>query len=307
MGPVDAKRDSFEALVDLVADRLGDPCLTSCALADAAFMSRSHFDRMVKAATGESPSAFRRRLRLERAAFQLLQGGGTILEVAVAAGYGSHEAFTRAFTRAYGVAPAAWRARRASTELPCPNGVHFYPPSGLVLPPRKKVTEMDFVPNLVEHHVWVLGQMLDRAQGLTQSQLAAPIELSVAGIDERPTIRSVLARLVGQLDMWNRARRDEPYDVDSERGLTLQAMRARLDQAGPAFLEHVQRVTREERLGETYVDTTGERPYTFTAAAMIAHVLTYAAHRRTLVVGALESAGAAPVQDDPLVWFGARY
>jgi len=36
---------------------------------------------------------------------------------------------------------------------------------------------------------------------------------------------------------------------------------------------------------------------------MIAHVLTYAAYRRTLLVGALASAGAADVDDDPLTWF----
>ena len=36
---------------------------------------------------------------------------------------------------------------------------------------------------------------------------------------------------------------------------------------------------------------------------MIAHVLTYAAYRRTLVVGALASAGAPDVADDPLSWF----
>jgi AraC family transcriptional regulator len=35
---------------------------------------------------------------------------------------------------------------------------------------------------------------------------------------------------------------------------------------------------------------------------MIAHVLTYAAYRRTLVTGALYTAGITELKDDPLAW-----
>jgi AraC family transcriptional regulator len=35
---------------------------------------------------------------------------------------------------------------------------------------------------------------------------------------------------------------------------------------------------------------------------MIAHVLTYAAHRRTLVAGALSDAGIEDLVDDPMEW-----
>lgn len=62
-------------------------------------------------------------------------------------------------------------------------------------------------------------------------------------------------------------------------------------------------VAEHDRFSETFVDATGEKPYVFTAAGMIGHVITYAAHRRTLVTGALASAGAADLDDDPLVWF----
>jgi AraC-like DNA-binding protein len=305
MRGVDKARDTFERVLDLLADALDNPDLTTQDLADSAYLSRTHFDRMVKAATGETPASLGRRLRLERAAFRLRAGGATILDVAVEAGYSSHEAFTRAFQRAYGVGPAAWRAADRRTELATPNGVHFHPPSGLVLPARTKVTDMDFLTGMVDHHIWVLGQLIDRAETLTDEQLEAPIEISVAGIDDQPTIRSVLSRLVGQLDMWNHARADLEYDFATERAESLASMRARLTSSGAGFAEHVRRVVDEGRLDETYVDTTGDRPYVFSAAAMIAHVLTYAAYRRTLVVGALASAGAADVEDDPLTWFGA--
>ncbi|HEU4948346.1 MAG TPA: hypothetical protein VFT31_14440 [Kribbella sp.] len=62
-------------------------------------------------------------------------------------------------------------------------------------------------------------------------------------------------------------------------------------------------VSEQNRFDDTFVDATGRAPYVFTAAGMIGHVITYAAHRRTLVTGALVSAGAADVDDDPLTWF----
>ncbi len=77
-------------------------------------------------------------------------------------------------------------------------------------------------------------------------------------------------------------------------------MRARLDIAGQAFASFVRSASEQDRLGEIFVDATGCVPQEFTAAAMIAHVMIYAGYRRTLVVGALASAGAPDVQDDPL-------
>jgi AraC family transcriptional regulator len=47
--------------------------------------------------------------RLSEAARALAAGAPNILEVALAAGYGSHEAFTRAFRRQFGVPPEALR------------------------------------------------------------------------------------------------------------------------------------------------------------------------------------------------------
>lgn len=50
-----------------------------------------------------------RRLRLERAARQLRRTEARVLDVALGAGYGSHEAFTRAFAAHFGAGPDQWR------------------------------------------------------------------------------------------------------------------------------------------------------------------------------------------------------
>jgi AraC family transcriptional regulator len=59
---------------------------------------------------GETAADTVRRLRLHRAAAELITGELPIPRVARRAGYGSQEAFTRAFKAAYGVPPARYRA-----------------------------------------------------------------------------------------------------------------------------------------------------------------------------------------------------
>jgi len=70
----------------------------------------THFAKLFRAVVGVPPAAYVRSLRLERAALRLEDAGARVDEVAHEAGYGSPEAFTRAFTRRYGQSPSAFRS-----------------------------------------------------------------------------------------------------------------------------------------------------------------------------------------------------
>jgi AraC-like DNA-binding protein len=300
---VSASTDTFARFVDVLAETLDEPRLSGDELASRAHLSRFHFDRVVAAAAGEPPAALRRRVLLERAAYQLITSDQDVLDVALGAGYSSHEAFTRAFTRAYGRSPSDWRRRPTSFQIEAPSKVHFNPPGGLRLPADRKVTAMDLLTRMVEHHVWLVGEMLTRAETLSDETLDATIELSVEDLDADPTLRSLLSRLVGQLAMWDAAVHARPYDFELEAGESLTSMRARLAEAGPAFLSGVRSVVDEGRLDETFVDAICDPPEVFTYGGMIAHVLTFAAHRRTLVCGALIEAGVTDLgAGDPMRW-----
>ena len=78
-------------------------------LAGVAHFSPYHFHRVFRGLVGEPVMAHVRRLRLERAAHRLRFGGAAVTHVALDAGYGSHEAFTRAFAARFGRAPADYR------------------------------------------------------------------------------------------------------------------------------------------------------------------------------------------------------
>jgi AraC family transcriptional regulator len=73
--------------------------------------SRFQFHRMFRRLAGETLKHYTLRLRLERAAAGLIAGDETVLDIALANGFGSHEAFTRAFRRHFGSSPSQYRLR----------------------------------------------------------------------------------------------------------------------------------------------------------------------------------------------------
>jgi len=163
---------------------------------------------------------------------------------------------------------------------------------------------MELVMTMFDHHVWAVGKMIDLAGGLNDGQLDTPIVLSVEGVDDDPTIRSLLSRLVGQMAMWNASMESRPYDWDIERNEQLTSMRERLDREGERFKQRAAELVEDGRLDETFVNATCDPPETFSFGGVLAHVLTFAAHRRTLVTGALISAGVDVdlVTADPRAW-----
>lgn len=87
-------------------------------VAAVAGVSRYHLSRTFSLATGSGLMAYVRGRRLSEAAKALAGGAPDILAVALEWGYGSHEAFTRAFREQFDLTPDAVRARGTVTHLP---------------------------------------------------------------------------------------------------------------------------------------------------------------------------------------------
>jgi AraC family transcriptional regulator len=79
----------------------------------SALAHRSPFNlhRRFVQVTGETPKAYTSRVRLSRAAADLLATDRPVSAIAFDHGFASHEVFTRAFTRHFGVAPSVYRTR----------------------------------------------------------------------------------------------------------------------------------------------------------------------------------------------------
>lgn len=103
-----------------------DGPLDLAGLADMAHFSVSHFHRVFKGMLGETIMDHLRRIRLERAYAQLARGEGSVTDIAFGSGYDSHEAFSRAFRKTFGLSPTQCRAQGWTQLFPdVPSGVHY--------------------------------------------------------------------------------------------------------------------------------------------------------------------------------------
>ena len=121
-----------------------DRALDLAALARGAALSPLHFHRIFRGLVGETPLELHRRLRLERAAWALLEGEAPVTQIAFEAGYETHESFTRAFRASYDASPSEFRVQMRSRHLAwaapstirraAPSAVHFMADGGAPAP-----------------------------------------------------------------------------------------------------------------------------------------------------------------------------
>ncbi len=296
-------RDRLRGLVDVIVDSIDD-WATGPHLAKRAYLSRYYFDRLVSEAIGESPGFFRRRLLLERAAYELASTDASVTEVAIGAGYGSLEAFTHAFGREYGVPPSVFRqSPPESFWLPSPNRIHFHPPAGLTLPPDERRPRMHLTDRMVEYDNWLTERLLEAAAQLPDDALDEPVPLhplTAAFDEEAPSIRSMLNRLVFTKEMWSAAIIGRAFARDDDR--TIQGMKRRLDRSGNEFVELVADIDKRDAWDTAFVDALCEPPESFTFGGAVSHVLSWDAHRRLIVAGVLRARGVDVPSADPIVW-----
>lgn len=92
----------------LMHSRVAHPWTTE-ELARAVGLSRSSFAERFTALIGQPPMRYLTHWRMQLAALRLREGGAATAQIAAAVGYESDAAFNRAFKRAFGTTPAAWR------------------------------------------------------------------------------------------------------------------------------------------------------------------------------------------------------
>jgi AraC-like DNA-binding protein len=102
--------------IGYIGNRLGEPIAIEDVAAAAGY-SRFHFDRLFLAVVGDTASRYIRKRRLSEAARQLVTSNKRILDIALDCQFQSQEAFTRAFRRAFGISPGAYRKRGRLARL----------------------------------------------------------------------------------------------------------------------------------------------------------------------------------------------
>ena len=85
-------------------------------LASAAALSKFHFSRAFRQATGKTPHRFVRERRIERAKELLVEGTASLADIALICNFSSQVSFTKALTRAVGLSPGEYRRGRRRTS-----------------------------------------------------------------------------------------------------------------------------------------------------------------------------------------------
>ena len=112
-------------------------------LAEIAHMSPYHFHRIYREMANETVNGTVRRLRLQQAAAELIRSELPISGIAQKLSYGSIEAFSRAFTKVFGVSPSDYRESHRSKTI---EEIPFV----AMLPIHKKVYPTMYDINIIE-------------------------------------------------------------------------------------------------------------------------------------------------------------
>jgi AraC-like DNA-binding protein len=295
--------DRLRALLDAVLD---EPNRNLDDMAGAAHASRFHFARQVSAAAGEAPAALRRRVLLERAAWQL-RDGASVLGAAIAAGYDSAEGFSRAYARAFGHPPSE---HAAGHWLPSANGIHFHPPMSIWIEERNASTSPILEQQLL-HDADDSAELLAFAATLpvaavTRAQRPGQRVLYWAG--EESSIAAVLAGLVFAKETWLAVLdgRTAPAPVALGAPRVMAELAERNGVASAAWIAKVREIARSGAWQDRVIDALCVPPESFQLSGVVSHVLHYGAHRRELVRGMLAEHGLERDAGDPILWLRAR-
>ncbi|MGH2823446.1 MAG: helix-turn-helix domain-containing protein, partial [Thermoleophilaceae bacterium] len=220
---------------------------------------------------------------------------------ATAAGYGSLAAFSRAFARDHGVPPSAFPGSGRPLELEAPNGIHFHPPAGLLIPgARQPVARRDLTERMISHHVDRVRELLEAAAELEREMRPGFVAVWFEG--EEASAALMAERLVHTLEIWVAAIAGEPFPAGGGADLL-----RRHDRASRDFARLTRRIRDRGAWDDAFVDALCEPPQSFTYGGVISHVLSYGAVRREALAGVLRELGAeVPSSGDPIDWEAAR-
>lgn len=193
-------------------------------LARRAGYSPFHFHRRFVAEVGETPKQHILRMRLERAAYLVAITSDRLASIAFSVGFQSHETFTRAFRRSFGVSPTEYRqiATAAQAERLIRNATFtgdqcvLSNVRMLSLPPQRLLccrhsgayAEVPLPPFNSDDRIWAPLAMWAQAQGVAHERTAWAISLDDPTITPGPK-----QRLDACVPIEGTVPRDGPFTV----------------------------------------------------------------------------------------------
>jgi len=195
--------------------------------------------------------------------------------------------------------PARFATSGAPVRLAAPNGIHFHPPAGLLLPAGAGAGDRrgDLTERLVAHHVARVRELLEIAAKIDPEQLSRPLRPGFVVNEfegEEADAATIAERLVYTLEVWAAAIEGRPTPEPGA-GPPL----ARIDAAGRDLARIARRVRDTGAWEDSFVDALCEPPQSFTYGGVLAHILAAGPVRAETLAGLLRELGARVPFRDP--------
>ena len=284
-------QDVRDRLSAIVANSLDSQARTED-LARQAYQSRTQFHRLFRTVVEETPAAMRRRLLLERAAYQLENTEMSVTDIALDANYGSLEAFTRAFRKAFRTSPSLYRRMRLRHfYLPASNRIHFLAPGSST----QGGSDMDLFDRFAGNDSWHTRRLLEYAATLSDEQLDRQLPAVVELLpwrESNKTLRQLLENIIFTKEVWTAALSGTNTDMNPPKSQrSPKAMLQRLEKTDAALHRIFADVRNRSAWDDTFVDALCEPAETFTFGGVFAHIMTFNAHRRLIALDVLRQLG----------------
>jgi AraC family transcriptional regulator len=156
---------------------------------------------------------------------------------------------------------------------------------------------------LVQHDLDDTRSLLDQAKQLPEDAFVAarmPGHHVTSWDGEEASVQTVLEHLIFTKEVWLAAIEGE--DLPSNREDDPAALIARHDAVAPRWLAFVRDVDRRGGWDDRLIDALCDPPESFVISGVIAHAITYAAHRRQLARHLIRAGGHEVDDGDPINW-----
>jgi len=145
------------------------------------------------------------------------------------------------------------------------------------------------------------SQKLETAWWSTQDISPGQVILDWDGPE--PSVGAVLGAIVWTKEVWLATIDGRDFPSRTATGSTTAgALAAHHDDVGTRWTAMVSEYAADGRLGDTVIDALCDPPESFQLYGIVAHVLTYSAHRRGLARAMLARHGVLTNTGDPLDW-----
>ncbi len=189
-------------------------------------------------------------------------------------------------------------------ELEAPNGIHFHPPAGLLLPGAERRGGSDLAERMVSHHLARTRELLEIAATLPAGELARPLRPGFVACwfeGEEPDGAAMCERLVFTLEVWVAA-----IDGHAVPAVGAGDWLPRFERVAADFARIAKRIRDRGAWDDAFVDALCEPPQSFTYGGVLSHVLAFGAVRREALASVLAQLGADVSSGDPILWESAR-